>query len=80
MRKTFFFSGLGAAALAASLAAKAGTEQTTTTTRSESYSSKNGRVFTLDKAVVTSIQQNPDVLRADPSALNPSSSGVYTRP
>src|SRR3954462_15318198 len=65
MRKPFVFSVVAAAVLLAGLAAIAGPEQSTTTkTRTETYSSKNGRVFTLEKAVLTAIQRNPDVLRA----------------
>lgn len=49
--------------LAAGLVARAGTNGTSTTSRSTSSSS--ARRFTLEQAILTALQRNPDILRAE---------------
>ena len=58
MRKYFVISGFAAAILAAGLAARAGTEGTSASTRGV-------RRFTLDQAILTALQRNPTLLVAE---------------
>jgi outer membrane protein TolC len=58
MRKYFVISGFAAAIVAAGPIARAGTEET-------SISSGGVRRFTLDQAILTALQRNPDILRAE---------------
>jgi outer membrane protein len=64
MRK--YFVSLGVAVLISCLVpvAFSGSGESSSSTRITAASSKGARTFTLQKAVLTAIQQNPDVLRA----------------
>jgi outer membrane protein len=62
MRKYFVISGFAAAILAAGLAARAGTEGTST---SVSVSAGGVRRFTLNQAILTALQRNPTLLIAE---------------
>ncbi|MEY2538325.1 MAG: hypothetical protein QOG67_2065 [Verrucomicrobiota bacterium] len=67
MRKHFLILGIATTAVAIAPLAFTGTGGTTVTrtkTTSTSTSQKGARTFTLDKAVLTALQQNPDILRA----------------
>lgn len=68
MRNKFFIPAIAISTLICSQMAFAGEEETATTTRSTSASSSSSmiglRTFTLDEAVQTALQQNPDILRA----------------
>src|SRR6266568_9023268 len=57
MRKYFVISGL-AATMIAGLVARAGTD-------TRSTSAIAARAFTLDQAILTALQRNPDILRAE---------------
>jgi outer membrane protein len=63
MRKHFLIFGFAGAMLAVGLVARAGTNGTSTTSRSTSSSS--ARRFTLEQAILTALQRNPDILRAE---------------
>ncbi|MDB6148026.1 MAG: hypothetical protein JWO45_1690 [Spartobacteria bacterium] len=63
MRTHFAILGVAAGIFAAAAAGFAGSGESSTT-RTEYTSKKGARTFTLDKAVLTALQQNPDVLRA----------------
>ena len=65
MRKYFVISGLAAAMIAASSVARAGTGEGSTSASSEISSSRGVPTFTLDKAILTALQRNPDILRAE---------------
>jgi len=65
MRKYFVISGFAAAMIAASWAAHAGTGEGSTSASSEISSSRGVPTFTLDKAILTALQRNPDILRAE---------------
>jgi outer membrane protein TolC len=58
MRKHFLFIGYAAAILTAGSVARAGTEAISTL-------SSSARRFTLDQAILTALQRNPDILRAE---------------
>ncbi len=71
MRNFFVSIGAGVALLLTNLplrAGEAGVTTTTTTTRHKSWTeyteSSESRDFTLDRAVLTALKQNPDILRA----------------
>jgi outer membrane protein TolC len=65
MRKYLLLSGVAAGLFAFGSFGSAETKQTITTrTETSTSSRKNQRVFTLEQAVLTALQQNPDVLRA----------------
>jgi outer membrane protein len=61
MRKHFLIFGFAGAMLAVGLVARAGTNGTSTNSRSTSSSARR---FTLDQAILTALQRNPDILRA----------------
>jgi outer membrane protein TolC len=64
MRKNFLILAVAAALIGTAGPGVGGTEQMSTTTDRTTYSGRGPRVFTLEKAILTAIQQNPDVLRA----------------
>jgi outer membrane protein TolC len=65
MRKYFVISGFAAAMIAASWMARAGTGEGSTSASSETSSSRGVPTFTLDQAILTALQRNPDILRAE---------------
>src|SRR5712691_901073 len=66
MRKYLLILGTAAEVLALAVGAAAGTNESAsaTKTRTESSSETAARRFTLDRAILTALQQNPDILRA----------------
>src|SRR6266568_1292343 len=66
MRNYLCILGTTAGVLALVLGASAGTNESSSAskTRTESSSETAARRFTLDRAILTALQQNPDVLRA----------------
>ena len=65
MRKYFVISGFAAAMIAASSVARAGTGERSTSAGSGTSSSRKVPTFTLDQAILTALQRNPDILRAE---------------
>jgi len=66
MRKYLLILGTAAGVLALVVGAAGGTNESAsaTKTRTESSSQTTARRFTLDRAILTALQQNPDILRA----------------
>src|SRR6266568_1457387 len=66
MRKYLCILGTATGVLTLAVGATAGTNESAsaTKTRTESSSETAGRRFTLDRAILTALQQNPDILRA----------------
>src|SRR5437764_7580976 len=65
MRKYFVISGFAAAMIAASLVTRAGTGEGSTSASRGTSSSGRVPTFTLDQAILTALQRNPDILRAE---------------
>src|SRR5213595_486539 len=65
MRKYFVISGFAAAMIAASWVARAGTGEESTSTSRGTSSSGKVPTFTLDQAILTSLQRNPTLLNAE---------------
>jgi outer membrane protein TolC len=65
MRKYFVISGFAAAVIAASLVARAGTGEGSTSRGSGTSSSRKVPTFTLDQAIMTALQRNPTLLIAE---------------
>jgi outer membrane protein TolC len=65
MRKYFAISGFAAAMIASGSVARAGTGEGSTSASSETFSSHGVPTFTLDHAILTALQRNPDILRAE---------------
>src|SRR5206468_5510679 len=65
MRKYFVISGFAAAMIAATLVARAGTGEGSTSGSSETSSSRGVPTFTLDQAILTALQRNPTLLNAE---------------
>ena len=65
MRKYFVISGFAAAVIAASLVARAGTGEGSTSRSSGTSSSRKVPTFTLDQAILTALQRNPTLLIAE---------------
>jgi outer membrane protein TolC len=68
MRKHFLALGIATGSLALFVSAFAGDSTTTTTVRHKAWTEyqepAQSRSFTLDRAILTALQQNPDILRA----------------
>src|SRR6266404_8103204 len=66
MRKNLSILATTAGVLALAVGASAGTNESASAskTRTESSSQAAARRFTLDRAILTALQQNPDILRA----------------
>jgi outer membrane protein TolC len=61
----FFIRGFVASALGlVGVIAFAGTDKTSATSRTTTTSTSSSRTFTLDRAILTALQRNPDILRA----------------
>jgi outer membrane protein TolC len=65
MRKYFVISGFAASMIAASWVARAGTGEGSTSTGLGTSSSGKVPTFTLDQAILTSLQRNPTLLNAE---------------
>src|SRR6266545_2196674 len=65
MRKYFVISGFAAAMIAASWVARAGTGEGSTSTGRGTSSSGKVPTFTLDQAILMSLQRNPTLLNAE---------------
>jgi outer membrane protein TolC len=65
MRKYFVISGFAASMIAASWVARAGTGEGSTSTGGGTSSSGKVPTFTLDQAILTSLQRNPTLLNAE---------------
>src|SRR6266513_1651726 len=65
MRKYFVISGFAASMIAASWVTRAGTDEGSTSARSETSSSRKVPTFTLDQAILTALQRNPTLLIAE---------------
>jgi outer membrane protein TolC len=65
MRKYFAISGFAAAVIAASLVARAGTGEGSTSRGGGTSSSGKVPTFTLDQAILTALQRNPTLLNAE---------------
>src|SRR5947207_13893546 len=65
MRKSFVISGFAAAMIAASLVARAGAGEGSTSTGGGTSSSRKVPTFTLDQAILTALQRNPTLLIAE---------------
>src|ERR1051325_303465 len=65
MRKYFVISGFAASMIAASWLARAGTGEGSTSTGYGTSSSGKVPTFTLDQAILTSLQRNPTLLNAE---------------
>jgi outer membrane protein TolC len=65
MRKYFVISGFAASMIAASWLARAGTGEGSTSTGGGTSSSGKVPTFTLDQAILTSLQRNPTLLNAE---------------
>jgi outer membrane protein TolC len=65
MRKYFVISGFAASMIAASWIARAGTGEGSTSTGRGTSSSGKVPTFTLDQAILTSLQRNPTLLNAE---------------
>src|SRR5712691_9462820 len=65
MRKYFVISGFAAAMIAASSVVRAGAGEGSTSASNETSSARGVPTFTLDKAILTALQRNPDILRAE---------------
>ena len=65
MRKYFVIWGFAAAVIAASLVARAGTGEGSTSRGSGRSSSRKVPTFTLDQAILTALQRNPTLLIAE---------------
>jgi outer membrane protein TolC len=65
MRKYFVIWGFAAAMIAASLVARAGTGEGSTSRGSGTSSSRKVPTFTLDQAILTALQRNPTLLIAE---------------
>src|SRR6266513_4645876 len=65
MRKYFVISGFAASMIAASWVTRAGTDEGSTSARSETSSSRKVPTFTLDQAILTALQRNPTLLNAE---------------
>src|SRR5438874_12924609 len=65
MRKYFVSCGFADAMIAASLVTSAGTGQGSTSASRGTSSSGRVPTFTLDQAILTALQRNPDILRAE---------------
>src|SRR6266446_953414 len=65
MRKYFVISGFAASMIAASLVARAGTGEGSTSTGGGTSSSGNVPTFTLDQAILTALQRNPTLLNGE---------------
>src|SRR6266403_1979919 len=65
MRKYFVISGFAASMIAASMVARAGAGEGSTSTHSTTYSSPKVPKFTLDQAILTALQRNPTLLIAE---------------
>src|SRR5436189_2399829 len=65
MRKYFVIFGFAAAMISASSVARAGTGGGSTSASSETSSARSVPTFTLDQAILTALQRNPDILRAE---------------
>jgi len=65
MRKYFVISGFAAAMIATSWLARAGTGEGSTSTGYGTSSSGKVPTFTLDQAILTSLQRNPTLLNAE---------------
>jgi outer membrane protein TolC len=65
MRKYFVIWGFAAAMIAASLVARAGTGEGSTSRSSGTSSSRKVPTFTLDQAILTALQRNPTLLIAE---------------
>ena len=65
MRKYFVISGFAAAMISASWVARAGTGEESTSTSRGTSSSGKVPTFTLDQAILTSLQRNPTLLNAE---------------
>src|SRR5437764_5907113 len=65
MRKYFVIFGFAAAMISASSLARARTGGGSTSASSETSSARGVPTFTLDQAILTALQRNPDILRAE---------------
>src|SRR5204863_1003353 len=65
MRKSFVISGFAAAMIAASLVARAGAGEGSTSAGGGTSSSRKVPTFTLDQAILTALQRNPTLLIAE---------------
>jgi outer membrane protein TolC len=65
MRKYFVISGFAAAMIAASSVVRAGTGEGSGSASSATSSSRGVPTFTLDQTILTALQRNPDILRAE---------------
>src|SRR6266513_3061742 len=65
MRKSFVISGFAASMIAASLVARAGAGEGSTSTGGGTSSSRKIPTFTLDQAILTALQRNPTLLIAE---------------
>jgi len=65
MRKYFVIWGFASAVIAASLVARAGTGEGSTSRGSGTSSSRKVPTFTLDQAILTALQRNPTLLIAE---------------